>query len=165
MLVEVGKVTRPHGVRGELKVREADGSSGAWRQAKDVYIGSSPETACRFELQRVRPANRLVVVSLEGVDSIERAENLREQIVFVPRDQLPQPEEGAYYACDLIGIQVRTPEGRNLGVLSRIFDFGAHELYSITDGESEILLPVVEGAVKELDTRAGFMIVELPEGL
>ncbi len=165
VLVEVGTVTRPHGVRGELKVREAEGSSGAWRQAREIYIGHTPETACRFALRRARPASRFVLVTLGEIDRIEQAELLREQTVYVARDQLPLPEEGAYYACDLIGLTVRTPDGRVLGVLSEIFDNGAHELYAIRDGDRELLLPVVEGVVREVDEKRGFLIVEPPEGL
>jgi 16S rRNA processing protein RimM len=159
-LIQVGKITRSHGTRGELKVLPGEGSSGAWRGTEVVFLGSE-----RFRVRSVRGSGRFAILALEGVDSLEAAEALKGQQVFVPRDQLPEVEPGSFYAGDLEGLTVVTAQGQVLGVLETIFDNGAHEIYVVRDKAKEILLPVVDGVVVEVDLDAGRMVVEPPRGL
>jgi 16S rRNA processing protein RimM len=164
-LIQVGRITRAHGTRGELKVLPGEGSSGAWREAGDVFLGPGREEASRFRVKGVRGGGRFAILALEGVDSVESAEALKGQHVFVRRDQLPDTDPGSFYAGDLEGVTVADAEGNVLGVLEEIFDNGAHEVYVVRDGSREILLPVVDGVVVEVDLDAGRMVVNPPQGL
>jgi 16S rRNA processing protein RimM len=159
-LIQVGKITRTHGTRGELKVLPGEGSSGAWREAEVVFLGSES-----FRVRSVRGGGRFAILALEGVDTLESAEALKGRQVFVSRDQLPEAEPGSFYAGELEGLTVVTAQGRVLGVLEEIFDNGAHEIYVVRDKAKEILLPVVDGVVVEVDLDAGRMVVEPPQGL
>ena len=164
-MIQVGRITRTHGVRGELKVLPDEGSSGAWRKVPEVFLGTEREETSRFRVKGVRGGGRFAILSLDGVDSLESAEALKGQHVFVPRDQLPDMEPGSFYAGDLMGVTVADIDGRVLGVLEEIFDNGAHEIYVVRDGSREIILPVVDGVVVEVDLDAGRMVVKPPEGL
>ena len=159
-MIQVGKITRTHGTRGELKVLPGEGSSGAWREAGVVFLGSE-----RFRVRGVRGSGRFAILALEGVDTLESAEALKGMDVFVPRDKLPEVEAGSFYAGDLVGLTVLTAREQVLGVLEEIFDNGAHDIYVVRDKTREILLPVVEGVVVEVDLDAGRMVVEPPPGL
>lgn len=159
-MIQVGKITRTHGTRGELKVLPGKGSSGAWRDAEVVFLGEE-----RFRVRGVRGGGRFAILALEGVDTLESAEALKGKDVFVTRDQLPEMEPGSFYAGDLEGLTVETAQGQVLGVLEEIFDNGAHDVYVVRDETREILLPVVDGVVVEVDLDAGRMVVEPPEGL
>jgi 16S rRNA processing protein RimM len=143
-----------------LKVLPGQGSSGAWREAEVLFLG--PE---RFRVRGVRGSGRFAILALEGVDTLESAEALKGRQVYVPRDQLPEAETGSFYAGDLEGLTVVSAQGQVLGVLEEIFDNGAHEIYVVKDGNREILLPVVDGVVVEVDLDAGRMVVEPPRGL
>jgi 16S rRNA processing protein RimM len=143
-----------------LKVLPGEGSSGAWREAEVVFLGSE-----RFRVRGVRGSGRFAILALEGIDTMESAEALKGKNVFVPRDQLPEMEPGSFYASDLEGLTVVTARGQVLGVLEEIFDNGAHDIYVVRDETREILLPVVDGVVVEVDMDAGRMVVEPPEGL
>lgn len=164
-LIQVGRITRAHGIRGELKFLPGEGSSGAWREAAEVFLGAERGTASRFRVEGMRGGGRFTILALEGVDSLELAEALQGQRVFVPRDQLPDAEPGSFYAGDLEGLTVADTEGNLLGVLAAIFDNGAHEVYVVRDGSREIMLPVVDGVVVAVDLGAGRMVVKPPEGL
>jgi 16S rRNA processing protein RimM len=164
-LIQVGKITRTHGTRGELKVLPGEGSSGAWRDSQEVFLGAERQKASRFRVKGIRGGGKFAILALEGVDSLEAAEALKGQQVFVPRDQLPAMEPGSFYAGDLEGLTVVTAQGQVLGVLAEIFDNGAHEIYVVRDKAREILLPVVDGVVVEVDLDAGRMVVEPPQGL
>lgn len=161
----IGKITRTHGVRGELKVLEAEGASGAWREASRVWIGPDAAQARAFRVRRVRAGGRFVILALEDVDRIEQAQQLAGQRLFVPRDELPACEEGTYYADDLLGLEVVDQTGRSLGELDGIFDNGAHEIYAVRNGSEQLLLPIVDGVVCEVDLANRRLVVCPPEGL
>ena len=164
-LVFVGWITRCHGVRGELKMLEGQGASGAWQTVNEVYIGESESSATRFKVNRLRAGVKFVIVALEGVDNRDKAETMKGHMVFVPREQLPEPEEDTIYSSDLLGMRVRDQQGRQFGVLKEIFDTGAHDVYVVRKGSAEILIPVVEGVLIEVDRDLGEIVVNPPEGL
>ena len=125
-----------------------------------MFLGSE-----RFRVRGVRGGGRFAILALEGIDTLESAEALKGKDVFVLRDQLPEAEAGSFYAGDLVGLKVVTARGQVLGVLEEIFDNGAHEVYVVRDKTREVMLPVVDGVVIEVDLDAGRMVVEPPEGL
>lgn len=164
-LVPIGRVTRPHGVRGECKVLEGYGSSGAWAQASEVHIGKDAASARPFKVRAVRHAGKFAVLDLEAVTTVEAAQELREQLLFVDRALLPPAEDGAYYEADLLGLEVVDGEGRVLGCLTGIFDNGAHDIYVVAKEQGELLVPVIDGVVQAVDLEGGRMVVALPSGL
>jgi 16S rRNA processing protein RimM len=164
-LVFIGKVTRPHGVRGEVKVQVGEGSGEAWFEARVVWLGRAPESARPFPVRRSRPGGRQAILALEGVDSVEAAEGLRDQKLFVAREDLSALEDGEFYVEDLLGLRVEDASGRLLGRLTAVFDNGAHEVYAVGSGQAEILLPVVDGVVLRVEPEAGRIVVAPPAGL
>jgi len=164
-LVLIGRLTRPHGVRGEMKLLPGEGCSGAWCRVREVWLGKSAGTARAVALRRARPGGRGFILSLEGVDSVEAAEALRDESLFVERSQLPPPEKGEWYLEDLIGLRVEDPRGRVLGELRSIFDNGAHEVYVVTRDGREILIPGVDGVVLAFEPEAGRVVLDPPPGL
>ncbi|HUU00336.1 MAG TPA: ribosome maturation factor RimM [Myxococcota bacterium] len=164
-LLQVARIVRPHGLRGEVKIVEQPSGSGAWRAVVEVFIGGSPGAARRFGLLRVRGAGRSLIMSLEGIETIDGAREFSGLGIFVRRDDLPPPEEGSYYVDDLLGMRVEDETGRSLGVLTEIFDNGVYDIYVVIGEAGEIMLPIVEGVVLSLDVSAGTMVVRPPAGL
>jgi 16S rRNA processing protein RimM len=164
-LVWIGTVTRPHGVRGELKIVEGEDSSGMWLQCREVYIGATQPQATRFRVRRAQKGGRFVILGLVEVESCEAAEELRARQVYVRRSELPKPDEGDYYVHDLVGFEVVDKQGRSLGVLKDIFDNGAHELYLVRSGKREWVLPIITGVVEAVLLDSGRIVVNPPAGL
>jgi 16S rRNA processing protein RimM len=164
-LVCIGKLTRPHGLRGEMRVFEGQGTSGAWRQALELWIGPDEESLEAFQVEKIRGGGKFAILALSEVAGMDEAEALRGQLVFVDRNCLPPNEEGEFFAAELIGIRVEDRSGRPLGVLREIFDNGAHEVYVVVGDESEILLPVIEGVVLSVDLDGDLIVVDPPSGL
>jgi 16S rRNA processing protein RimM len=160
--VWVGRLLRPHGVKGEIKLVPGEGCSGAWRRARRASIDGGKSW---LAVEKVRPAGRFFLVKFRGVDTPEGARKLCGRDFFVPRDQLAPAGEGEYYLADLIGLKVVDGQGKLLGRLQDAFDNGAHEIYVILRGRREWLLPVYAGVVREVDLQRGEMVVEPPEGL
>ena len=163
-LVKVGRLSRPHGLLGEIKVYEQEGS-GAWRAAFELFVGPDAKSLQSFEVVGIRGSGRFAIIRLKGVESREAAEALKGQAFWVPRDCLPEPEEGDYYVDDLLGLQVEDEQGKRLGRLKSIFDNGAHEVYEVAGPNGSILLPVTPGVVLEVDLDGGRMVVAPPVGL
>lgn len=104
--MELGRVGRPHGVRGELRLTLFNKESDALRTAKHLYLVSeSGQLALGIETVRGKGAEP--IVALEGVIGRDAAESLRGARVFVARSELPALEEGEYYLVDTLGLTVR----------------------------------------------------------
>lgn len=110
-VVEVGGVVKPHGVRGELKVRPHFAGSDSLLSIDEVWLASGVAEARPFRVVSARRANRFVLLRLEGIEDMDAAEELRGARVLVSRDQLPEPGQDEFYLADLVGARVEAPSG------------------------------------------------------
>jgi 16S rRNA processing protein RimM len=148
-----------------MKVLEGQGSEGAWRECKEVYIGSDIDSANRYQVKHNRGSGKYAILALEGIGTPEEVGILKGKHLYVPRDMLPELEEGTYYVSDLLGMKVEDTQSRLLGVLKEIFDNGAHDVYVVRNKSAELLIPVIDGVLVEIDTNAGRIVVDPPDGI
>ena len=141
----MGRVAGSYGVRGWVKVAPEDQAKEGLAGAKQWWIGAE---AYRVSGARVHGAT--VVGKLDGIDSREHALKLKGQTVAVQRAALPEPEQGKYYLADLVGLEVMNEQGEGLGVVTRTYSNGAHDVIEVT-GERTRLIPWVSAVVKEVD--------------
>lgn len=109
-LVEIGGVVKPHGVRGELKVRPHFAGSDSLLSVEQVWLALRTEPRA-YQVVSARRANRFVLLRLEGVDDMDAANELRGARVLLSRDQLPELDEDEFYLSDLVGARVQAPSG------------------------------------------------------
>lgn len=112
--LSIGRVARAHGLKGELRVELYFESSEALEHVERLLLSQKPETAAGgrdYEIEWARAVPKAYLVKLSGVDDRNGAEALRGQTVWVARAELPATDEEEYYLVDLIGAQVRGPEG------------------------------------------------------
>jgi 16S rRNA processing protein RimM len=141
----MGRVAGSYGVRGWLKVAPEDAAQEELAGAKEWWIGTD---AYKVSLAKVHGAT--VVGKLEGIETREQALALRGRSVAVPREALPEPEEGKYYLADLVGLEVVNALGEALGRVTRTYSNGAHDVIEVT-GDRTRLIPWVPAVVKEVD--------------
>ena len=166
-LLLMGRVGRTHGVRGEMKVVPETDEPTRFAEVEQLYLGESEATARPVTVEGVRfqyPKGRTVVLlALEGVDSVEAAEALRNQLLFARVGDLPPLEEGEAYLDDLVGLAVVL--GEPVGTVRDLYD-GAQLLFAIErPGQSEVLLPDVDEFIVRLDLEKRRLYVRPPEGL
>ena len=157
----LGVVIGAQGLKGEVKVKtftESPDKLGAYGalHAKDGRT---------FVVRTARAAKAdIAVVRFDGVADRTAAEKLKGLELFVARDALPPPDDEEFYHADLIGLAAHDAEGRVLGTVSAIHDFGAGDVIAIarSDG-SEMILPFTQGVVPAVDIEAGFVVVAVPE--
>jgi 16S rRNA processing protein RimM len=159
-LVVIGQVLRPFGVRGEMKIRPFTVMPDAFLNSSVLYLGETPHTVVHIRLHKGS-----VLVRLEGIDTPERVDDFRNILVSTREENLPPKEDDEYYWFELIGMQVTTVDGMDLGRITRITPTGANDVLHVEGDLGEVLLPMIEDVVLDVDVEKAAMKVRLLEGL
>lgn len=161
-LVLVGEITAPFGVRGELKMRpllsrveELPKISGGVHLR---YPGGREETR---RMTGARQHQEVALVTFERVPDRDAADLLRNVQVLVRREELPPLPEGEYYEQDLLGLQVVTDAGRDLGAIEQVHYYPANDVYET----AEAMIPAVEEFVVEVNLAERRLVVRDVPGL
>lgn len=168
--IEVGRISRPHGVHGEVRVtpdsdnpeRFAPGSVLHARPGRAGLAGDSQEAhLMSLTIETVRGNEAFPIVSFREVGDRDAAERLSGYVLEVRASELPELGEDEYYPFDLQGLEVRTPEGTVLGRVVDAVDSPAHAILivGLTEGR-ELMVPFVEAAVPSVDIEAGFLVID-----
>ncbi len=164
----LGEVLRPHGVRGELRIRLLTDYPERIARLDAVYLGKSPDAPhiTRYPVEAMRMHQHYGLLKLGGVNNRDQAEPLRELFVMVAiKDAVPL-EDDEFYLYQIMGLQAQTESGEILGKISDIIETGANDVYVIDSPQyGEILIPDANNTIVRIDIEAGLMIVNLPEGL
>jgi 16S rRNA processing protein RimM len=160
-LVEVGRLIRPHGVRGEQVAEVPGPDADLLSVSETVYVGDPPVA---HALAGVRWHRGRLLVRLAGCDDRESAEAYRGLTLRLVREAAPLPP-GVYYQRDILGLTVSTEAGEALGTVTEILETGANDVYVVTGLEGELLVPAAPGVVVSVDLPGRRMVVNLPDGL
>jgi len=165
-LVVIGEVTRPHGLRGELRVMpHTDRPERFEGLSECVLWDEAADTRSVRRITGVRRQSEAVLLSLAGCDSVEGAAALVGRLVALPRAEALAPPPGHVYPWQLVGCRVVTEDGRTIGEVSGIDPSPAHDLWVVRGGEREHLIPAVAEIVLEVDVDARRVVIRPPEGL
>lgn len=164
--VAVGRVLRPHGVRGELRVEIVTHYPERLRQHAYFYLAhpDSPEAVQRYPVEKLRLHKEMLLLKLGGCDDRDAAGELRGMLVQIPTEEAVPLEEGEYYHFQLIGVGVETESGEWLGHVVEVLRTGANDVYVVLGPRGEVLLPAIKDVVRELDPRSKRMVVRLLPG-
>jgi len=164
-MVTVGRIIRPHGHKGAVVVQpETDFAAARFREGAELQWmrGGSVGTV---RVLAGREFQGRWVVTLEGVDSMNDAETLRDLELRISAQSLHRLEPGAHYVHDLEGCEVTTESGIRIGLVERV-QFGAGQpLLVVAGAQGEILVPLIDTICRRIDPAAKRITVELPEGL
>ena len=164
-LVTIGKIDRPFGVHGAVKVQSLSDRPGRFEHLRAVHVtGQGGLTVDRI-VTHVRRAGPSYIVEFEGVTTPEYAGLLRGALLQVPRECPSAQETDAWYACDLIGMTVTDEAGHDLGYLDAIWEMPAHPVLVVKHGGREVLIPGVKEFVRTVDVAHRRMTVRTIEGL
>ena len=141
----MGRVAGAYGVRGGVKVTPERGSQQDLAGARKWWVGAGA-----YAVGSAKIHGATVLGKLTGLETREQAMALKGQAVAVRRESLPQPEEGKYYLADLVGLEVVNEQGAALGVVTRTYSNGAHDVIEVA-GDRTRLIPWVAAVVKGVD--------------
>ena len=157
----VGLVLGSHGVYGEVRARVLSEISHRFDAGESLFL--------QGESFRIQSSSRMsgdtVILKLEGIDSPAAAKTLTGQELFAQPEESPVLPEGEYFHYQLIGMQVFTESGEDLGRIVEIIITGSNDVYVVSGPNGEVLLPAISQVVLGVDTDEGVMRVRLMEGL
>jgi 16S rRNA processing protein RimM len=164
-LILLGKIAATHGIKGQLRIVPYSGSGETFLTLKSVLFRDASGRTGEHDIASASAHGRKVLVSIKGYTDINQVIPFVGSEVLIRREQLPPVDEGEYYWHDLIGLKVVTVDGRHLGTLESIIETGSNDVYVVTSGKDEILIPALEDVVVAVDLVAKVMTVTPVEGL
>ncbi len=162
----VGRIGKPHGVRGEVTVDVRTDDPDA-RFAAGSSLRTDPAERGPLTVTAVHPRSGGLVLAFEGVGSREAAEALRGTVLVVDSADLPEIEEAdEWYDHQLVGLAAFDPAGAALGEVADVVHAPASDLLVVRDTDGrEHLVPFVRELVPAVDVPGGRVVVDPPEGL
>ena len=160
----IGQVTKPHGVRGEVRAMPHTDLPERFKWLEVVYLGDGDDMQ-PIEVQNVRMQKNWIILKLAGYDSRNDAETIRGQLLQVPEDQAIPLQENEYFLYQLIGLAVATESGEELGELVEVIETGANNVFLLKGERGDILIPDIPEVIIHIDFDNGRMIVNPLPGL
>lgn len=156
--LETGKIVSTHGLHGDVKILPWADSPEFLLEFDRVFLGKT-----EYAVEDARVQKTCVLMKLAGVDTVEDAAKLRDQVVFIARDDVAL-EDGAVFIQDLLGLPVLTENGLEIGKLKEVISTGANDVFFVK-GDHEYMIPAVPAFVLERNIDEGFIRVRLIEGM
>lgn len=160
----LGTVTKLHGYSGELNIFLDVDYPEKYKKIKSVLIEVNKDLV-PFFVQSISFKNNMAIVKLEDVDTPEQASALVNHDLYLPLSSLPPLTGKRFYFHEVIGFQVVDENEGELGVIARILDLPRQAVIEMIYKEKEVLIPISEETVVNVDRTAKQFFVKLPEGL
>ena len=164
-LFPIGRVVKPHGVKGKIKVNILERISTDFFSIDEVFIEDSRGRVQTYEIMEATPQPPRLILRLKGIETIEKVEPLIGKEILISKDSLPKLEEGEYYWFEILGMIVETEAGKRIGRVKEILPTGANDVYIIEGKRGEILLPATDEVIQRIDIKKGLIQVIRIEGL
>ncbi|TYP77679.1 ribosome maturation factor RimM [Paenibacillus methanolicus] len=167
-MLTVGKIVNTHGIKGELKVVSQTHFADERFAPGSKLVIEHPETKQRLhiEITGAREHKGMFMIKLAGYDNINDVEKYKGWEIKISKDSLGELEEGEYYHYEIVGCKVVTEEGQELGTITEILSPGANDVWVVKPAKGkELLIPVIDDVVLNVDVASKTVTVRLMEGL
>ena len=166
MYISIGKIINTHGTGGEVKVKVFSDRIDRFEGMKTVVAVANEQTEEKhfLAITGLRYHKDTVLMTFDGIDTMTKAESLKNCFLQVPEQDLPPLPDGRYYIYQLEGLTV-WEDGLCYGTLTEVMQPGGNDVYVVNDGKREILIPALKTVIREVDLEKGRMEVCLPAGL
>ncbi|MBU3195543.1 ribosome maturation factor RimM [Clostridium algidicarnis] len=151
--LSVGQISKPHGIKGEVKVIPLTDDIKRFRKLKKVYIDGNEKVIvwCKMQIDRV-------ILKIEGIDTMEGAESLRNKYIQVKREEAVRLPKDSYFIADLLSCTVYDTSENKIGKVYDVIKTGSNDVYWIKD-EKEILIPALKDIVLDVDIDSHKIII------
>ncbi len=160
----IGKVGKAHGLKGEISInpfsRQPDNID---HYSHLILVDEDGHLSHPLKIIKSRVARNVSIVQFEGIEDRNQAEQIRSMGVLVNKADLPELEQNEFYCNDLIGLNVQTDEGKQLGKVTNIFSNGAQEVIEIHGNGRHYMIPIIKDVITHQDNNK--IIIVPPPGL
>ena len=165
-LVVIGEIVKPHGIRGEVKVYSYSEKPENFKHYNEIVLQKPAANGTYiYKVVKCREQGTLAILQLEGVASREDAEALQGSTVWLQKAELPKLDSDEYYWHQVIGLQVCTESGRELGKVAGFFTTKAHDIMVVTGAGHEYMIPLKGDIIRNIDSQGGKVLIAPPPGL
>ena len=161
--LEIGKITSTHGIKGEVRVQPWCDSPEFMKKFKTLYFDKKGEKPVSVSC---RPNGNMVIMKMQGVDTVEEASKYREKILYMKRSDAKLPE-GTWFIQELIDCKFVDADDENIsyGILSDVSETGANDVWHITKEDKEYLIPAIPSVVISTDVVEGIIKIRPLKGI
>lgn len=162
--VIVGRVVRPHGIRGELRIRPDTDFPERLPALREVVLLKNGESM-QASVVSIRPHGTAMLVKLNGIDTLDAASHWRDAAIAVRREDAVPLEPGRHYVFEVVGLRVETEDGQTLGTVAEVLRTGSNDVYVVSGAGRDILVPAISTVVLTIDVAGGRMVIRPMPGM
>jgi 16S rRNA processing protein RimM len=159
----VGRIIRPHGLKGQVEIAPLTDAPERFKAGSKFKLAPPTGDRADIKLRDVAQKKNRLIAGIEGSDSREAVEELLGRELMIPESEGEKPDD-SYWQHDIIGCDVRTTDGRDLGKVREILRTGPNDLYVVGD-EKQYYVPAVKQVVKSIDIEGRLIVIEPIPGL
>ena len=158
--ISVGRITRSHGLKGELKFFPSDRDNVIVQKEQRVRLGEA-----QLKIESVRGAKPPFIIKFDGINSIEATKNLTGKELRVARADFEPLPEGEYYRFEIEGLKAFDDTGKYYGIVEVVIATGSNDVFVVRGEGKEWLIPMIDSVVQTIDLEKGKLIFHCVEGL
>jgi len=164
MQLQVARIGKPHGIRGEVTVQVLTDAPGD-RFVPGTEFVVEPASAGPLTVISARWNKDILLLGFEEIETRNEAETLRGAKLFIETEELDEDDDEGWYEHELVGLEARVGS-RVVGKVAALNTMPVQDLLVVTtpNGE-EVLIPFVEQIVPEVNIEEGFILLTPPDGL
>ncbi len=155
----IAEILRPHGIKGEVKIKSHSEDLDNLMQVKTLYIKEN-NAYCPIEAEGFRLHSGEVLLQIKNVYDRNTAERYRNTELYIARTDASPLEEGEFYISDILGIRIVDREGNELGVLKDVLTSYATYVYQVRCKNGTFLFPAIDKVFVNVDIDKGVMVLD-----
>lgn len=163
--IEIGKILKPHGLKGEVKILLYNKSSRVLQDDIPVKLKNDRGLSGDFRIEMIRYGSSKVIIKFFELSSIDDADTLRESTIWVQKELLPLLDNDEYYLLDLVGMSVFSDKDEFIGCVKNVLSYPANDVIVLDYKENEILIPAVDEFIKLIDFEKKCLTINVIDGL
>jgi 16S rRNA processing protein RimM len=160
----LGKIIKPHGLKGGLSIYLDVDDPSDYDEMDSFFIDQNGMLEPYF-IESLRPNGEKAYITLEEIDTIEKAEKLVGKDIYLPLSVLPVLSNTQFYFHEIEGFKVEDAVHGDIGILQTVYAFPSQNLLAIIHKGKEILAPITDEVILHVDRENRLLKINLPEGL
>ncbi|MBI5215983.1 MAG: 16S rRNA processing protein RimM [Ignavibacteriae bacterium] len=164
-LFAIAQIVGFFGVKGYLKIYPLTHSPKRLNKLKTIRVGLKAESIHTQEVEDVEFQHKTILLKLKGFDDRTVVEQFIHHYIFVEKDELVKPPKGSWFIHDILGCEVFTEDGTNVGTIQDVLKISSNDIWEIRNGERSLLFPAVKEFIKKVDVKNRKILILPPDGL
>lgn len=161
---ELGQIIKAHGLKGEIVANFSTDHPEQYSKLESVFLEINQKLV-PFFIEKINLSTNKIIIKFEDIDTIEDTKSLLKKTLYLPLENLPEPDEDELYYQHIIGFTVKDKNLGELGTVKDILERAGQDLLIMEYEEKEILIPVDPTIILKTDNKKKILSVDLPEGL